>query len=441
VVTIGAMTSQRNQIEVLVVGAGLAGLVAARDLQEQGHAVTVVEAAQRVGGRTFSAPFPGTGTVVDLGAEWISPRHTALLAEYERYGVGLAPRAAEGVVRWRFGDEVVTGDLPLDAAEQQVVEAVFAQLAEQAALLLEQGVDAYEPAGGFDDSYAALLDRLGAAGRARDVLAALGYALMGAFPHEYSVASLIRETAAFGGDPREAFLGELDRAEGGTDRICRLIAETLHDVRLGAVVRAIDAGGTGVTVTLDDGATVDAAAVVVAVPLNVLEDVAISPAPPADVRAYASARHAGRAVKTWLRVDGAAPGETIFSSEGPIEAYTLAADTGAVLLGAFHLDDDAARVDATVAAERLSAFYPGIAVHEVFGHDWNTDPFSRGTWLAARPGQWALQRAFWGAAPDGIVYAGGDVAREWAGWMEGAVRSGREAAAQVGQLLGTAASA
>jgi monoamine oxidase len=55
--------------DVVVIGAGFAGLVAARDLIEAGRDVVVLEARDRAGGRTYSGTFPGTDVVIDLGGE------------------------------------------------------------------------------------------------------------------------------------------------------------------------------------------------------------------------------------------------------------------------------------------------------------------------------------------------------------------------------------
>ena len=79
--------------DVVVIGAGFAGLVAARDLIESGHRVLVLEARDRPGGRTYSSTFPGTDIVIDLGAEWFDPaRHPYLAAEVERRRQPLVPR-------------------------------------------------------------------------------------------------------------------------------------------------------------------------------------------------------------------------------------------------------------------------------------------------------------------------------------------------------------
>ena len=79
-----------EQCNVVVLGAGLAGLSAARDLTEAKLDVVVLEARDRVGGRTYTVPFEAAGCCVDLGAEWVAPQHhSALVVELARYGIGL----------------------------------------------------------------------------------------------------------------------------------------------------------------------------------------------------------------------------------------------------------------------------------------------------------------------------------------------------------------
>ena len=86
-----------TQCDVAVLGAGLAGLCAARDLIGAGLNVAVLEARDRVGGRTLTVPFEAAGLRVDLGAEWVAPaHHVALMEELRSYGIGLEPAPEEG---------------------------------------------------------------------------------------------------------------------------------------------------------------------------------------------------------------------------------------------------------------------------------------------------------------------------------------------------------
>ena len=78
--------------DVIVVGGGLAGLVAARELRRAGRRVRLLEARERFGGRAWAAPFAGDGRLVELGGGWFDTRlQRPLRAEVDRYGVRIAP--------------------------------------------------------------------------------------------------------------------------------------------------------------------------------------------------------------------------------------------------------------------------------------------------------------------------------------------------------------
>lgn len=80
--------------DVIVVGAGFAGLKAASELVALGRSVVIVEADERVGGRTKAGEI--AGRVADYGGQWVGPRHTVLLAEAERLGIETYPQYAAG---------------------------------------------------------------------------------------------------------------------------------------------------------------------------------------------------------------------------------------------------------------------------------------------------------------------------------------------------------
>ena len=112
--------------DVAVIGAGYAGLIAARNLIEAGKSVIVLEAGSRVGGRTYSEIYPGTDTIVDWGAEWVLPEHHhALMAEAARYGVTLEVAAYAPLTRWQLGDDAINASFASMVAAHSGVQQIL----------------------------------------------------------------------------------------------------------------------------------------------------------------------------------------------------------------------------------------------------------------------------------------------------------------------------
>ncbi len=99
-----------EEADVVVVGAGFAGLVAARDLGQRGFNVVVLEARDRIGGRAFYGEFPEAGQSVELGGAWFdSSWQTPMREEAERYGVEIADATPYQTTRWFTGGELRSG--------------------------------------------------------------------------------------------------------------------------------------------------------------------------------------------------------------------------------------------------------------------------------------------------------------------------------------------
>src|SRR5690348_11577690 len=89
--------------DVVVVGAGVAGLVAARQLRSAGVSVLVLEARDRVGGRTRSDPIPGTDQVIEMGGQWVGPTQDRVLALIADLGLQTYPTYDHGRHTVDFG--------------------------------------------------------------------------------------------------------------------------------------------------------------------------------------------------------------------------------------------------------------------------------------------------------------------------------------------------
>jgi monoamine oxidase len=121
-----SVTVQRNgsdPIDVIVIGAGLAGLVAARELEARGHAVRVLEARDRIGGRVWLQRGALRGLDLDMGGAWVADVQRFVWAEADRYGVAREHDALAASVRWRFGDERCERALPVGVADPRRARA------------------------------------------------------------------------------------------------------------------------------------------------------------------------------------------------------------------------------------------------------------------------------------------------------------------------------
>jgi len=123
--------TQEHEADVCVVGAGLAGLTAARDLEAGGASVVVLEARDRVGGRLLNHPLPGTDHVVEVGGQWIGPTQDRLAALAAELGVDTFPTHATGdnLVEWQGRLVRYRGPIP------RISPAVLADVAQAQARL------------------------------------------------------------------------------------------------------------------------------------------------------------------------------------------------------------------------------------------------------------------------------------------------------------------
>jgi monoamine oxidase len=421
--------------DVIVVGGGLAGLTAARDLSTTGHSVLVLEARDRLGGRTWYRPFAGTKKRVEVGGTWFAREaQSAIAAEIDRYGLGVAQSPLPKEFRSFFGGRLRAGTLPVPEEEAEAASRGFSAIAE-ASRRIEPGTPFdRQQLGDLDVSFADFLVPLGLPATTVEYLSAwwAGFSF-GCGPTGVSVLHVLCWVAGFGNStwawddvPAEKL------SEGTASLVEALASDSEADVRLSAPVASIVRDGSGVRVTTRDGVSETAGVAVVAIPLNTWHDVEFSPELSPAKRAAAGDGHAGRAVKAWaLAVD--VPDH--LAGIGA-EAYNwlqeeFVVPEGRLLVGIGSSSDRLDASDRGQVEQALRRFAPEARVIASDGHDWNGDEFSQGTWAAYRPGQLSrLHSAL--QEPEGRLYfAGGDIAPRWPGMMTGAIESGSKAAEDV----------
>jgi monoamine oxidase len=417
------MTNDR----VIVAGAGLAGLCAARDLLEAGVPVTVLEARDRVGGRGYSAMLGGR--VVELGGSWFTPDQHRVRAELERYGVAVRDYGGPRSARWLTGGELRLG-LPVPWAEVGALEAALRQVQD----------DAGRVAAGDSHlaslSAAAYVERLTPSDALRDFLLGWWQLMGGAPPDRGAVTDALSAVHEHGGLTGLVSCLAHGPAEGWSALAEAMAMTPGLDLQLETALTAVGHDGDGVVCTTGAGSQLRAAALVVAVPINCLPAISFSPELPPAV-AEASGANAGAAVKVLMLARGVAPhGIAVGVGPGLNWLYADAERDGTVLVIGFGWHDEGFDPGDRAAVERaLRAFHPEAELVDWAHHDWLGDPASRGTWLTAPAGRPDLVAPARFAPVGRIVFAGSDVAREQAGWFEGALRSGSDAATTVRALV------
>jgi monoamine oxidase len=224
----------------------------------------------------------------------------------------------------------------------------------------------------------------------------------------------------------------------GTKSLIDAMADGL-DVRFGRIVRELTRDDEGVTIALDDGSTLRARVAVVALPVNCWSDLTFEPALAAAKARVAAERHVGEMSKVIAIVEGG-PRTFLGTAWGtPINAGFVTRDAGPArqLFMGFSVQRRVELADPDAVAAAVRAHLPDATVVVTDGHDWVRDPFAKGTWLAIPPG-WFGDGTFERLSePEGrVTFAGSDIALEGAGWIEGAVASGRAAAAYCAPLVG-----
>lgn len=440
----GRMNGLRDRAQIVVVGAGLSGLFAARELAGKGRDVVVVEARDRVGGRTLARTI-GRGHF-DLGGQWISPAQKRVTNLTRDLGLATFPT-------WSRGRKVMELDGPNGTVKTYrgtipklgVLELLRLELALRSVERMTKRVDPSDPWATRDgvewdrhtvDDWARKTVP-SSAPRVRAAFDVVVRVVFGAEPRDLSVLSFLSYVRAAGG------LMALVEIEGGAQQerfvegaytLSLRIAEKLGDrVVLDAPVRAIADDGGRVVVTTERG-SICAERVIVAAPPALVREITFDP-PLDDARVELLRAHrmgaTTKVITTYARPfwrDAGFSGEAIASS-GPITVTfdDTTHDRAQAALVAFVVGD-AARAkpserELLSALEKLFGREAAIP-DEYVAEDWSTDPWSGGCPVSMpSPLHWGRQRTSLRRIHGRVHFAGTETAREHTGYLEGALEA------------------
>jgi len=443
-----------TQTEVVVVGAGLAGLSAARTLMDQGLEVLVLEARDRVGGRTHSV-VEDDGRIIEYGGQWVGPTQDRALGLIEEFGLGTFTQPSDGAnlqvtagTRLEYHGAIPTGD-PVQAAD--LIDAMV-ELTTRAMEI--------DPAAPWTHPMAAMLDTTTLetwiaaqpySDGAKNWLRTLTRALFPAEPGEISLLHALFYLRSGGGV--EKMIGTINSAQEtrisrGSQQLSLKLAERLGDrVLLGCPVNRIDRTTDSVTVH-HDGGTVIARRAVVAIPPVLAGRIRYSPPMPGERDQLTQRSFMGSVIKVHVVYDrpfwrDAGLSGHVTSDSGHVQItfdQSHPEREEGVIVGFIdaHLGRVASRLTPeerrSVVVDDLVAMFGDQAREPLayYERSWIDEEWSRGCYVGMlTPGTWSTLGHALREPVGPIHWAGTETALIWNGYMDGAIRSGEDAAAAV----------
>jgi monoamine oxidase len=443
-----------ERVDVVVVGGGIAGLSAARDLLAANVSVLVLEARNRVGGRLLNHTL-GNGSVVELGGQWVGPTQDRVLALAEELSLGLFPTYVEGEHFLAMDGSVkryVGEDFALPESVLADLEETWEHLRKMADEIPLEGPWLAAKADTWDaqtvDSWLVTNTKTETGlGYWRTIVPALFSAetaelsLLHFLFYCRSGGTLDRLVATHGG-------AQESRLEGGSQQLAVRLADRLGDVvRLNSPVDAIRQDDRSVEVK-HDGGVVRAGRAIVALPPTLAGRIRYSPALPPLRDQLTQQVPMGYVIKAQVahpepfwRIEGLSG--SVFSLDDKV---SIIFDNSppelscGVLLG-FLEGRDARRAGKLPPEERkelvLSVFAKffgprALEPDEYVERDWAAEEWSRGCYGGRfGTGVWTGYGEALREPVDRIHWAGAETAEVWNGYMDGAVRSGERAAREV----------
>lgn len=448
-------TVTTDEADVVVVGGGLAGLCAARDLQAAGRSVIVLEARDRVGGRTLNHDLGG-GKVVEVGGQWVGPTQDRVLALADSLGVDTHPTFDTGRKVLCVGDRrIVYGGLvpridPVGLADVGRATAALGWLARKVPLEAPWKAKGAKAIDSLTVSTWAKRNVFTNIGRMTVELVVQN--MLACEPHEVSLLHFLFLVKSAGGFRRMGGVvggAQQDRFIGGSQILSDRLADRLvpGTVRLCCPARRIEHGPDRVVVYSDE-VRVTARDAVIAVPPMLAGRIAYDPLLPGWRDQLTQRAPMGSVIKCLAIYDEPFWRADRYSGQAAGDGGVVRAtfdncppDANPGILLGFVEGARARMVSRADPSERRQAVLDSFVRYfgdkaakpvDYLEQDWTSEEWTRGCYGAYfGPGVWtefgpALRQ------PIGrLHWAGAETAIQWAGYMDGAVSSGERAAAEI----------
>ena len=426
--------------DVIVVGGGFAGVTAARDSMKNGYKTLLLEARNRLGGRTFSTEVDGLH--VEFGGTWVHNTQPFVWSEIQRYG--LEVKETLGAVPDVMYQLLENGQR-ISLSEEQVGEAmagwdIYTALARS---LIPRPYDIlYNKKDVLKAEKISALDHLNTL-KLTPLQRAFNTGMIETICHNtadtISYTDILR-LHLLGGGYLPTFMDSVLRfqlTEGTGALIDAITNDGGAEVRLSTTVKSVEDLGDKVVITTIRGEKISAGAVINCLPMNTIANVSFTPALPAGVIAAAKERHPGAGVKLYVKVKGDI-GNVAVVAPGMALNYALSYKqskdyTVVLVLGSG--SDELDIYDDESVEKALQPMLPGVEVLSILTYDWNSDPYSQGTWATYRPGWLEKYSADFQKEYGRLYFATGDHGEGWRSTIDGAIAAGAKASQKVNKLL------
>jgi monoamine oxidase len=424
-----------NKRDVVVIGAGFAGLIAARELSRAGLDVVVLEAKDRIGGRVWTAPRMDHD--LELGGTWVHWIQPHTWAELTRYGRGIVRSPKTERAYWLGEDDrVCAGSLEdfmmlIDRGQSEIVADALEAIPRAGDPLGHSDLTSVESLSVQDR-----IDQLDMSAEERNANEAVWVGHVNAPLRSAGLSSALRWAAASGGSWQLMHEASATfRVEGGMSSFVKAIAEDVAgEIRFNCAVTQVEQTEQGVSVTLAGGEQLNASFVVVTQPINIINSITFLPPLNSSWQRVNAEKVASQGTKVWIRVRGSVERFFAYSTQrhplSVVKAEFISEESSILVgFGPDHEALDISNLEEVQAA--LDIWNLDLEVLEVAAHDWMADPLAGETWQIHRPGQFsrdlkALQQ------PQGRLYfATSDNADLWGGFVDGAIESGLRASQQL----------
>lgn len=439
------MTTQH----IAIVGAGFAGLTAARELEMLGLETTIFEARDRIGGRAWTDT--RMGIPLEMGATWVHWYQPHIWSEITRYKQGIYPSPHAEKAYWMADGQIHEGTEEEATAEQHRVEAVILKDSR------EFFPDPYNPTGLLEDAGASeavkerfiaadhrsvldILSDTGASTADLDLADSYWSAAFQAPARTGSSLMALHQSAL--NDHRMSLLDDTAlgfKLENGMKGLYEGIASDVSGpIELGKPVAAVQVDGDVVTLSFEDGADARFDAVIVTVPTAALRGMNFTPALTVGQAALVREGSASSGVKAWIKVRGQHRVSLTAPSQHPLTVARTeyVGDDWSILVG---FGPDSTAIDLTSVESAQSAIDVwglDLEVIDVTGHDWMGDKWSRQTWATPKLGQFIGGKPHFQDRDGRLRFAGSDWAKGWTGvFVDGAIESGISTARDLAREL------